>query len=316
MSHLCSTKSNNILVIADLEGAIGVDSIEDLKACIENRLNELLALYDVLGEALGYNLFYGDCHDGMLEDRIPKTCVNLKYCRSLWEIDFSIRYDCAILLGFHAKNNTMGFLAHSFRPEIEEFFISDRKTGEIQFFVNLLAYYFIPTVLICGDIGAVEDCKEITCAKHSVKGLDGKNKKEMFDVMKDFKKVLYESVLNGERYLTNYDSCPIKICFKSTIYSRVLGQCGFKLNNDNEIVIDSTLECFRKFPLIGVALNVFRIQRRADNVDNLRKALLKQLDYYNLDHGDRMTIEQCLLQDKQHINTPSVGHFLGGRYEG
>lgn len=70
-------------------------------------------------------------------------------------------YDAVLLIGYHARHNTSGVLAHSYNSGVvSEIKINGMIVGEIEFNSLIAGYYDVPVVLVSGDNVLSKQVKE------------------------------------------------------------------------------------------------------------------------------------------------------------
>lgn len=85
-------------------------------------------------------------------------------------------FDCALMIGQHAKTNTDGgHLCHTGSFEVENLLINGISVGEAGCNMLFTAYYGVPTILLSGDQAACDEVKalaptmEVVAVKYGIK---------------------------------------------------------------------------------------------------------------------------------------------------
>lgn len=153
-----------VLVIADLEGCIGVYDLQDNRDCCEKMEREVsLIITCLLKQKVDYITVADSHNNGNSIKQLKKKYPSVNVISHFWNVDNIELYDYAILIGFHAMEGRPGILSHTLRPEVKELYIGKILCGEVSLIINWLAYYHIKTIFISGDRGI----------KDEIKGYDG-----------------------------------------------------------------------------------------------------------------------------------------------
>ena len=124
-----------VLVIADLEGCIGVYDLQDNRDCCEKMEREVsLIITCLLKQKVDYITVADSHNNGNSIKQLKKKYPSVNVISHLWNVD-----------------------------NIEELYIGKILCGEVSLIINWLAYYHIKTIFISGDRGI----------KDEIKGYDG-----------------------------------------------------------------------------------------------------------------------------------------------
>ena len=86
-------------------------------------------------------------------------------------------FDAAIMLGQHAKANTDGgHLCHSYSFFRNETILNGVHHAEIAFFMNMCSYFDVPVIMICGDVAACEEARELVPSIETVAVIEGQKR--------------------------------------------------------------------------------------------------------------------------------------------
>ncbi|WIV10381.1 M55 family metallopeptidase [Proteiniborus sp. MB09-C3] len=247
----------NILIMADLEGIIGVTNLYDKTDCQEKMCKEVSVLLDCLIERNEFNIYFCDAHDnGKTTMPLWEQYSNVNFISCFWNIDLDIKYDYAILTGFHAKNGT-GLMAHSFRPEIDKVHIGDVEVGEIGIFINYLSFYSIPTIFLSAEEEAITELNDIGCKCAVNISNYSKNDKEISLETKyrQYADNLNYAIDNKEKYCNSYIDEKIYIEFIHEDYLNYLvSSSKFKMEN-GVIKFENTIDFIAKAYGMAMSLN-------------------------------------------------------------
>ena len=176
-----------VLIIADLEGIIGVTHLQDKKHCENCFRKELRVYVDCLKEMYdGVTITICDCHNsGETIVAVRESFFDCNVVSCLWNIDFHVTYNFAILVGFHAMSLRPCAFSHSFRPEIRRVRLGDRDVGEASLISNYLFSKSIPVLFVSGDDECIREMNSIPCGK--------------FSTSKGLKEVMYERLAKSLR---------------------------------------------------------------------------------------------------------------------
>lgn len=153
-----------IYISADIEGISGVvdGSFTSEEGYNYQRARELMtgevnAAIRGLKQQGITDILVNDSHGPMTNILIEKLdedarliSGNKKLLGMMEGIDES--YDAVMLVGYHAKHNTSGVLAHSYNGSvIHEIKINGQTVGEFEFNSLIAGYYDVPVILVSGD---------------------------------------------------------------------------------------------------------------------------------------------------------------------
>lgn len=274
---------DNILIILDLEIIIGVKDLWDEKANELLLYKEISTIIDSVPEEINIYLCYGH-NDGILpgnlvEDLSPKIHI----IEHLYNIDFSIEYKTAFLIGFHGKKSDQCSFPHTFRNEIEMFLFGKKEVGEIEIITNWLSYYKIPVSLISTE-ALVIDYLKYDCIYHNV---DKENINTIYlNLQNDVKKAL-----ESEIRLSKFNNSEIKIIYNDHVQKRTK-EFGLDIKDS----FKDTIGFFDYFVNLHVPLNHIierdteiqyeLIKNRPESLEsvkdeNIRKLLDKDINLIN-----------------------------------
>lgn len=133
-------------------------------------------------------------------------------------------YDAVMLIGYHARHNTSGVLAHSYDGRvISEVKINGKIVGEVEFNSMLAGYFGVPVVMVSGDDVLSKQVKSFNADIETVV------------VKKAHSRYTAECLHPKKVHRILHDSC-VKVLtsdFKNTIKS-------YKHQNDNKIELEIT----------------------------------------------------------------------------
>lgn len=195
-----------VLVLSDLEGVIGLYGMSDDAENTRLFTLELCAVIDAL-HAIGVkDITVCDAHDsGDTLDRGIMRSKDVAVIAQFWNIDLSVKYDMALLTGFHGMNGAGGFSPHTFRPDIQSLAIDGLYlAGEVEVFMRWLALHRIPVVFVSGDDAAAREAAR--CDPHItacvVKGGEIPPDSQACGIYDSMREQIKLAVLNATRSLT------------------------------------------------------------------------------------------------------------------
>ncbi len=156
-----------LIYFFDLEGVIGLYTLEDEKKCLELSLQEINEVIEILSKYSEIELTFCDCHNnGKMNSVLKSNYSHISFLSNIWQITRKNQYDYAIFTGFHAKEGAEGIFPHSFREEFEYVKLGKRIVGELEIFINYLNAFEIKTLLVSGDAAAIKEIAYINCEKN------------------------------------------------------------------------------------------------------------------------------------------------------
>lgn len=178
-----------VLIISDLEGIIGIENLYD------DSTNELLLYkqasiaFDFYKTIMDADIYFCYCHNaGISPEIIRENYPKVTLIEHLWNIDFSVQYDFAILLGFHDKSGGIGLFPHSFRVEISKIILFQEVVGEIEIIIEFLRLNKVPTILVSADKDTIDTIDNQNLVKHiiiigNLQGCEKSNEKSYSDLL-------------------------------------------------------------------------------------------------------------------------------------
>lgn len=162
-----------VYIVCDLEGVAGV--VDFKKQCIENGAYyqqaikmatlELNALIEgaINGGATEIYAWpgHGDFPGGIDVELLHPECNIVMHAGDGGPVGYDDSFDAMILHGFHGMAGSGGVLAHSFYPFPKNIWVDDLKIGEIALNIASFGEIGVPTVMVTGDIVAIDEAREL-----------------------------------------------------------------------------------------------------------------------------------------------------------
>jgi len=146
-------KRKKWLVIADLEGIIGMRDIQDFsmnERLLSDEINRAIRAIEIYDPAC---IFVADIHDRgnniVNVQRLERGVTLLRGISELVSSEYNADY--CILLGFHSMAGGLGRFPHTFREDICCACIGGRKVGEVGLFSRWLAGRGTRILLVSGE---------------------------------------------------------------------------------------------------------------------------------------------------------------------
>lgn len=243
----------NLLIIADMEGCIGINDLSDYNYCVKCMETEITVILDTLRQEGDFNIVLLDCHnDGTsLKNFAEKN--NIEFVQQLWGINDILRFKRAIMVGFHAKKGASGILSHTLRPEIDKLLLGKREIGEVEFVINYLSYFNINVIYISGDSNIRDELigyKGIFCPIKSLVH-ENQSKDQLYTKVKTY---LTKSLLEDVP-MQNYNSSQIKIKLMSDTFIKFIPSELFSIRGKN-ILFKNTIDAYAKIKELCFFLNL------------------------------------------------------------
>lgn len=162
-----------LYIICDLEGVAGV--VDFKKQCMEDgayyqqaitmATRELNALVEGAIEGGATEIFawpgHGAFPGGINMEVLHPDCQLVMHAGDAGPVSYDASFDAMMLHGLHAMAGSGGVLAHSFYPFPRNIWVDNLKIGEIALNMASFGEKGIPSVLITGDLAAVEEAKAL-----------------------------------------------------------------------------------------------------------------------------------------------------------
>ena len=144
----------NALILADIEGIIGINDLDDREKCKTLYTKEIEVYINALLKNGVKKIILCDAHDhgtagSLISDSVISNQVQL--ISKITDIDFTNNFDFAILVGFHGMENSPGILPHTIRFDFKQICINNIPVGEVELFSRWLGAKGIPVILVTGD---------------------------------------------------------------------------------------------------------------------------------------------------------------------
>lgn len=162
-----------VYIICDLEGVAGI--VDFKKQCMEDgayyqqainmATRELNALIDGAFEGGATEIFawpgHGAFPSGINVELLHPECHLVMHAGDAGPVGFDESFDAMMLHGLHGMAGSGGVLSHSFYPFPKNIWVDTLKIGEIALNMALFGDKGIPTVLVTGDLTAIEEAKAL-----------------------------------------------------------------------------------------------------------------------------------------------------------
>lgn len=310
----------SILLLVDLEGMIGINSMrENISRLTQLASAELHFVISKLCAAGFLDITIADIHnEGKVSGTIDFEPYNVKVIQGINNLvsakDF---YDCAIMLGFHGRSNSGGLFDHTFRLDIEKCFYGNKNIGEVGAYFRWLNLKGISVAMVSGEGNFLDELKDFPCIIHAIKDKPVNTEiiqYEYFCLEHSLDQAIYS--MQNER-LVVYDIPPKRVSIKvDNLDKYVLLRNCFGNIYMSIFSFDSLEDFFGQIYDFAMALNeaekkIFEINNRFLNLVkncNLDEEYGKQIlhkylkkDLRNINYLDRMDISQKLGLDYEDI---------------
>ena len=152
--------THSALILADIEGITNIYDLNDKLQYQPEYLNELKVYADALLQHGVHRIVVCDSHDqGNLLFGLPDffNGEDIQVLSTLANIDFTEKYDFAMMVGFHGMTGSPGILSHSVRFNFQQIAIYSKSLkaeipiGEVEIYSRWLGSKGIPVILVAGD---------------------------------------------------------------------------------------------------------------------------------------------------------------------
>ena len=162
-----------VYVVCDLEGIAGI--VDFRKQCMEDGVyyqqainmatRELNALIEGAIEGGATEIFawpgHGAFPGGINVELLHPECKLVMHAGDAGPVGYDESFDAMMLHGLHGMASSGGVLSHSFYPLPKNIWVDNLKIGEIALNMAGFGEKGIPTVLVTGDMTAVEEGKAL-----------------------------------------------------------------------------------------------------------------------------------------------------------
>ena len=150
----------NILILFDQEGCIGVSCNNTDEQNNHFYKEQCQKTIDWINRTYSEShIFICDlhCNGTILSNSLANYASNITFFKMPWNIDFSFKYDFALILGFHGHSQTSDPLGHTFRVEITKATHDHNIIGEISIFIKFLEENGVFPTFISGNNFILEE---------------------------------------------------------------------------------------------------------------------------------------------------------------
>lgn len=277
----------NILVLSDLEGTIGVVNGISNEEAAQLRIKEIEALLEVLLKEGYKHIYLCDCHgSGKNLDGHFKSVENLYIIQNYWNIDFSLKYEFALLIGFHAKAGENG-LAHSFLIDFKSVVMDEKEVGEIEVFSNLLYAHGIKVIFISADEPAKDEVRNIKCKYFNSSNSFILNKNYL-----DFKYEIEKAVCTDSYKIGRYNPAPIEIEFYDVRIEKLVKEFVCQ-EEQRKVRFENCIHFLEQLPEISIRVMLWK----DDEINNMLRELKKKREEITVLKRKDNYIENILNQE-------------------
>jgi D-aminopeptidase len=238
------------LILADLEGVIGVYDLSDLDECSKLYTKEISVYVNTLIETGCSRITVCDIHDNgdLINQKKVSKCsedVEIEFISQVSGLSFHEQYDYAIMVGFHGMEGSPGVIPHTIRGDIKKNSLRNNKNarieiGEVELYSRWLGSFGVPVILVTGDREATYEgnCfnayRQTCCIKCSLQ------LNEIID------EILYKKAYHNIRLATRLekdlclskDDCAIAIEFENTDVVDYMETKGFTRCEESVVFSD------------------------------------------------------------------------------
>jgi len=228
------------LIITDLEGIIGIKNINNKEHCEICLCKELQKYVRHLKtNYTGIEITICDCHNnGQTILALKNSLYECQIVSCVWNINFDITYDFALLVGFHAMSMKSSPFSHSFRPEIRQVKLGIQNVGELSLFANYLFYYNIPLLFASGDAECITEISHMSCGKFSTSNSPS-------DILYKQLDIYLDTTLNNIPRFCQYRNEDVSIEFFNSDLIDILSQQDYKEYNGKYIIFENVFQFFQ-----------------------------------------------------------------------
>ncbi|MBO4809211.1 MAG: M55 family metallopeptidase [Lachnospiraceae bacterium] len=283
--------------MSDLEGISCISMSNYTKQGTEY-LNVLKSVYEWFAQ-MGFNSIICDIHnDG---DYVRTANVDRRvYKAGIGSLDITAKYDFAILIGFHGMEGAKGILTHTFKGEIKELKIGDKKAGEITTFITWLWEHNIPVSAVVGATGIEDECAEL-----QVPYFISKTEKSDYFVNEIS---LLDEIIKERGLIRSVPNKKIRISFYNEDIATWLSQNTSFIVDENECIFSDVNEFINN--VISLCLEINKgakwiISRNLDFVEKLKQKNIKR------DKFTKKIMHQVLIKSLDRVTEKDISLLKG-----
>jgi D-aminopeptidase len=230
---------SKVLIIADMEGCIGVYDMSNYNASKELMVKEVDNVINYFLNKKHFEISFVDEHDsGYNVWKLRNTYPNVEFYQHLWNLKDVETIDFAVLIGYHGKNGANGRFCHTLRPEISVLKLGKKEIGEIEFITNFLAFYGVPVFCVTGDEGAREEVESLGISFYATKSISDNEVVERDAYNKQINAI--DEALLQPQMKYKYDDSAVEVVFKNNSIQDYLPERIFN-TSDQGVIFNDTL---------------------------------------------------------------------------
>lgn len=159
-----------VLLLADMEGIIGVSDMRKMSQNILLAYKEIEIVTAELKKAGFEDITVCNIHDNgtcLSPSEIEKRGFRLIQGMECLVEEIS-KFDVAVMIGFHGKNNSGGRFDHTFRFDFQEVLYGKQDIGEVGAYFRWLSLEDIPVIMISGEGNFADEVNQYECVIHKI----------------------------------------------------------------------------------------------------------------------------------------------------
>ena len=247
-------KMRNIILLADMEGCCGITELTDTGFCREQMAEEVDFIIQSLKDLGDYTVTVLDCHNDGLN--LKEYCAekDIPFIKHVWSLPSDAQFDAALLVGFHGKEGSDGYLSHTARADICDLRLGQTSIGEVSLLQNWLAFFNIPVIYISGDQSIENELLHYNGEFLPVKGV--KIGAPPLSAQRQRIAVALRSAITKRSPVPEYCSDPVFVQIINENWLKLMPPECFT-TQANGVVFHNTVEFIEKLPLLCSFLNIF-----------------------------------------------------------
>lgn len=161
---------NKILLLVDMEGIIGILSMQEMEHNARMAYYEISIVISRLFREGYHDITVCNIHDdgSCLKHHIIKN-MGASFIQGIYNLPSVIKqFSHAIMLGFHGKRDSGEQFDHTFRADFEYVYYGTQIIGEVGAFYRWLSMEGIQLIMISGEGNFKDEVKEFPCIIHAI----------------------------------------------------------------------------------------------------------------------------------------------------
>lgn len=307
--------SEDILLLVDLEGIIGVKNILLYENCRKMMIDELFCVIKSLQKNGFVQITVCNIHnDGNLLNDNDASVLHFRLIKGIKCLARQgVHFQFAILLGFHGMAGSGGQFGHTFRYDFDNVYFGNKRFGEVGLYTRWLEINHVPVLLVSGEGDFKKELIPGGCEIHYVDNIRGMSLLSKYEDLAFAVENCVKKQIREPHKVSNY---MVSVEVDNSDKYTLLSKSPYKYYVvDQKFLFSSLNDFFEKLFDFCVALNkssdeilqknillAKRIHKKGIQKGNINSQTqdILNLPLNRIDHSARLAIEKVMGMENEH----------------